>query len=79
MTAIKNFQRPPFAPNIEIAEAFGRDLFAARIDPSDPDDCFRFLADLYPDRLRDVIAHSERAEYEAGQLYIEADVMRRAS
>jgi hypothetical protein len=71
------YNRPPFAPSEAIAEEFGRDLYAARMDPSDPDDCFRFLADLYPERLKDVLANADRATYEAGQLYIEAE-MRRA-
>jgi hypothetical protein len=73
---IKNFQRPPFAPCQDIADEFGRDLYAAHIDPSDPDDCFRFLADLYPERLKDVLAHADRAAYEAGQLYIAAEMAR---
>lgn len=73
---IPNFRRPPFAANQDIADEFGRDLFAARIDPSDPDDCFKFLADLYPERLRDVLANAERATYECGQLWIAAQISR---
>lgn len=70
------YNRPPFAPTEAIAEEFGRDLFAAKIDPSDPDDCFAFLADLYPDRLKQILAHFDRSMYEAGQLYIAADMAR---
>ncbi|WLA80360.1 hypothetical protein QIH87_50075 (plasmid) [Bradyrhizobium elkanii] len=79
MTVIKNFQRPPHATNQDVADEFGRDLYAAHIDPSDPDDCFRYLADLYPNRLKDVLANADRAAYEAGQLYIAAEMSRMAS
>jgi len=70
------YNRPPFAPTEAIAEEFGRDLYAARVDPSDHEDCFCFLADLYPDRLKQILAHLDRAIYESGQLYIEAEKQR---
>lgn len=74
---VRLYGKPPAAANEDVAEEFGRDLYAAHLDPSDPDDCFRYLADLYPDRLKEVLANSDRAAFEAGQLYIEAE-MRRA-
>lgn len=77
MTApVRVYNRPPFAPSEAVAEEFGRDLYAARIDPSDPDDCFEFLADLYPDRLKQILAHLALATYNAGQMYIEAEMTR---
>lgn len=60
----------------DVAEEFGRDLWSGRVDPSDPDACFEFLADLYPNRIRDVVANHQAAMYEAGQLYIEAEIMK---
>jgi hypothetical protein len=71
--------RAPYAPSPAIAEEFARDLFAAHMDPSDPDACFKFLADLYPHRLREVLSHANRAEWEAGQMYIDADIARRVA
>ncbi len=73
---VRIYSRPPAAASQKMAEEFGRDIYAARLDPSDPDDCFCFLADLYPDRLKDVLANADRAAYEAGQLYIEAEISR---
>ena len=70
------YSRPPHATSQQVAEEFGRDLYVARIDPSDPDDCFCFLADLYPERLKEVLANADRAAYECGQLYIEAQLNR---
>ncbi len=72
------YNRPPHAASETVAEEFGRDLYAARLDPSDPDGCFKYLADLYPDRLKEILANENRAVYELGQMYIEADMMRRA-
>jgi hypothetical protein len=72
----RTYNRPPPAASEAVAEEFGRDLYAARVDPSDPDDCFCFLADLYPERLKEVLANADRAAYEAGQLYIEAELNR---
>jgi hypothetical protein len=66
--------RIPHAASQAVAEEFGRDLYARRLDPSDDDGCFRFLADLYPDRLREIIANIDRSIYEAGQLYIAAEM-----
>lgn len=73
---VRKYSLPPFAPNVDLAEEFARDLYAERLDPSDPDECFKFLADLYPNRLKEVLANSNRAAYEAGQLYIEAEMAR---
>lgn len=70
------YNRPPFAASEAVAEEFARDLYAERVDPSDPDDCFRFLADLYPNRLKEVLANAERATYDLGQLYIAAEISR---
>jgi len=76
MPALRTYNRPPAAASETIAEEFARDLYAASIDPSDPDDCFCFLADLYPERLKEVLANADRAAYECGQLYIEAELTR---
>lgn len=73
---VRLYSLPPHAASVDVAEEFGRDLYAAHVDPSDPDDCFCFLADLYPDRLKDVLANADRAAYECGQLYIEAEMTR---
>lgn len=71
------YSRPPQAMSQATAEEFGRDLFSGRVDPSDEDACFEFLADLYPDRLvRDVLPNLQAAIYESGQLYIEAELTR---
>jgi hypothetical protein len=73
---VRLYNLPPAAASIDLAEEFARDLYAARLDPSDPDDCFCYLADLYPNRLKEVLANSDRAAYECGQLYIEAEMAR---
>lgn len=73
---VRIYSRPPHAASEDVAEEFGRDLYAARVDPSDPDDCFRYLADLYPNRLREVLANADRAAYECGQLFIAAEISR---
>ena len=72
----RKYSLPPHAANVDLAESFARDLYAERLDPSDPDECFCFLADLYPNRLKEVLANSDRAAYECGQLYIEAEMAR---
>lgn len=69
----------PHAPSPAIAQEFARDLFVSHMDPSDPDACFRFLADLYPNRLREVLANANRAAWDAGQMYIDADIARRVA
>jgi hypothetical protein len=71
---VRIFSRPPFAPSQDIAEDYGRDLYVGRVDPSDPEDCFSFLADIYPDRLLQILAHIDLAIYYAGQMYIEAEM-----
>lgn len=72
----RHYSLPPEAASEKIAEELAKDLYAARLDPSDPDDCFRYLADLYPDRLKEVLANADRAAYECGQIYIEAELNR---
>jgi hypothetical protein len=73
---VRKFKPPPYAANEKIAEDFAKDLYSERLDPSDPDECFKFLADLYPNRLKEVLANADRAAYECGQLYIEAEMAR---
>lgn len=72
----RNYSLPPHAANEKLAEEFGKDLFAARIDPSDDEECFRYLADLYPNRLKEVLSNYVRGIYEAGQFYIESEMSR---
>lgn len=69
---VRLFNLPPACANIRMAEEFARDLWVAKVDNSDDEECCEFLMDLYPDRLRDVIANLDRAIYEAGQIAIEA-------
>jgi hypothetical protein len=73
---VRLYNLPPHAASIDTAEDFARDLYSGGCDPSDPDECFKFLADLYPNRLKDVLANADRAAYECGQLYIEAEMSR---
>lgn len=68
---VRLFNLPPACANVRIAEEFGRDLWVAKIDNSDDEECRDFLMDLYPDRLRDVIGNLDRAIWEAGQIAIE--------
>lgn len=70
------YSLPPAAASEKMAEEFAKDLYAARLDPSDPEDCFVYLADLYPNRLKEVLANADRAAYECGQLYIDAELNR---
>ncbi len=67
----------PIRPKSEIvAREFAHDLYAARKDSSDPEACFDFLFDLYPERWREVLSNLEEATYFAGQLYIDAEIRR---
>lgn len=66
------------APSVEIAEEFGRELYGARLDPSDDEACFNFLYDQHPGRWREIMANVDGAIYAAGQLYIEAEMARSA-
>lgn len=59
------------------AQEFGYDLYIGRQDSCDPESCFVFLQELYPERWREIIANLDGAVYFAGQLYIDAE-MRRA-
>lgn len=76
MSEQRRYAAAPHAIHVDTAEEFGRDLYHSRVDPSDPEDCFAFLADLYPNRLVEVLGNLDRAQYEAGQLYIEAEMNR---
>jgi len=68
---VRNYNLPPACANVKVAEEFGRDLWVAKCDPSDDEECCEFLMDLYPDRLRDVVPNLDRAIYEAGQIAID--------
>lgn len=59
-----------------VAEEFGRELYAARLDPSDPEACFNFVYSQFPGRWREVMANNEGAIYAAGQLYFAAEMAR---
>lgn len=69
MSNVVRMTRQP-APSMAVAEEFGLELFTSRIDPSDPEECQEHLFDLYPNRLREIIANRESAMDIAGQLYI---------
>lgn len=60
----------------EIAREFGLELFAARMDPSDDQDCLNFLVNHFGHRLKDVCANHQEAIAHCGQLYIDADADR---
>lgn len=68
---VRRYDMPPACVSTKIAEEFGRDLWIAKVDPCDEEECCEFLMDLYPDRIRDVIPNLDRAIYEAGQIAIE--------
>ncbi|WP_375414526.1 hypothetical protein [uncultured Bradyrhizobium sp.] len=59
-----------------LAEEFGLEIYGARLDPSDPENCFNFLRDLFPERWREVMANIDGAIYAAGQHYIAAEMSR---
>jgi len=63
-------------PREDVAQEFGLELFGARLDPSDPEACFRFLYSQHPDRWREVMANMDGAIYTAGQLYIAVEMSR---
>jgi hypothetical protein len=77
-TPVSKTVRPGSIPgaSASAADEFGLDLYANRIDPSDPEACFNFLFDLYPERWREVLANWEGASYLAGQMYIDAEMRR---
>ena len=58
------------------AEEFGREIYGARLDPSDPEACFNFLYQQFGERWREVMANLDGAIYHAGQLYIAAEMAR---
>jgi hypothetical protein len=64
------------APSDECAEEFGRDIYGARLDPSDPEACFNHLHEMHPERWRELMANLDGAIYAAGQLYINAEMVR---
>lgn len=74
--AARIYNAAPACVSEKIAEEFARDLYAERVDPSDPEDAFCFLCDLYPNRIRDILGNEKRALFELGQLYIEAEMAR---
>jgi hypothetical protein len=66
-------------PSTVAAREFGLALFAARIDPSDPDDCLNYLVANFGERWREIIANQKGAMDFAGQMYIDAQCARKAS
>jgi hypothetical protein len=75
MSNVIQFMRNP-PPRVEVAEEFGREIYGARLDPSDPEACFVFLYAQHPDRWREVMANMDDALYAAGQHYIAAEMAR---
>jgi len=70
VVTLSQFRIP--APSSALATEFGADLHQARKDPSDPEECQVFLLDLYPHRVRDVLANLSGAMDLAGQMYLDA-------
>lgn len=64
------------AENADVSYEFGRELYAARIDPSDPEACLIFLYAQFPSRWREVMVNLEGAIDYAGQEYIHAEMRR---
>jgi hypothetical protein len=73
---MSNLFRLPIASE-DVAFEFGKEIYGARLDPSDPEICFNFLYTQFPERWREVMANMDGAIYAAGQMYIDAE-MRRA-
>lgn len=69
MSNVAQFRQP--APSPAIALEFGRDLHHGRQDPSDPEACQEYLFELYPHRLREIIANREGAMDVAGQMILD--------
>ncbi len=67
----RKIKPPPACASLKIAEEFAFDLYAAKVDNSDDEECCEYLMDLYPDRIREIIPNLDRAIYEAGQIAIE--------
>lgn len=70
MNNVVALSRQP-APSPVIAAEFGRDLYSDRKDSSDPEVCQEHLFDLYPHRLREIVANLEGAMDAAGQMYLD--------
>lgn len=69
MSNVTQFRQP--APSPEVAREFGRDLHHGRQDPSDPEACQEYLFDLYPHRLREIVANREGAMDVACQMILD--------
>lgn len=72
---VTNLVRLPVKSD-DVAEEFGREIYGAGLDPSDPEACFNFLYVQFPDRWREVMANLEGSTYAAGQMYIDAEMRR---
>ena len=70
MSNVVQMPRQP-APSPAIAAEFGSDLFFGRQDPCDPEVCQEYLFDLYPHRLREIVANREAAMDVLAQLYLD--------
>lgn len=68
---VRQYKPAPACASVQVAEEFGRDLWAAKIDPSDDEECCNYLVELYPHRLMEIVPNLDRAIYEAGQIGIE--------
>lgn len=66
-------------PSPVVAREFGIALYAARIDPSDPENCLAYLMQHFGERWREIIANQKGAQDYAGQMYIDADIARRVA
>jgi hypothetical protein len=63
-------------PSPVIAREFGLELYAGRIDPSDPEDCIAYLMRHFGERWREIIPNLRGAQDFAGQMYIDAQCKR---
>lgn len=63
-------------PSLATASEFGADLYSARVNLSDPEECFSHLHRLYPHRWREIMANASGAIYEAEQMYCAVEISR---